>query len=106
MVNVFSWYKTGKEISWYGKKQLSTFIKINWTKNHFYNLTALAYSYNQSHLPADKCMDQVIFDYTKNVKLWLTVHHEIIVKCKRRLGLLSFCMFPAWVKHQIVNISI
>ena len=88
-------------LSWKGKEQLSTTMKIKWTNIHFCSFTLLAYSSKECHPPTDKYMLKVISDHTRNMKFCRSVE-----LCKLVLEVLSFCMLSVWVNHQIVNIII
>ena len=71
-------------VSWKEKKQISTTIKINWSKIHFCNfihfilLQSVSTSLISLLLQIEsttrrKCMTKVISDNTKNVKLYINL---------------------------------
>ena len=78
-------------------------IRISWTTIYFNNLTPIVYSYKWSHPPADKYIPKVISDQYKNLKLYIN-----LVPCSlwNQNCIFSFNMLPAYIKHQIVNISV
>ena len=58
-------------ILWKGKKQISTTIKINGIKIHFYILGLISLLLQVKSTTRRKCMLKVISDNTKNVRLYI-----------------------------------
>ena len=87
--------------SWKGQEPFSIAIKINWNKIDSYNFMSLAYSYK------DKCMLKVTSDHNKKViPFTLFIMKSLLKVHKLALEVLSFLLWSACVKDQLVDMNI